>query len=178
MGGFIAQLVALNHPDQVLTLTSIMSGPGGEGQIEPTPEARALLMSPAPETRGERIALGVRVKKELLGPDDPFDEAYERPRVERALGRAYHPAGFARQLQAVLTAGSRLDRLRSVHVPTLVVHGTADPLVPVENGRRVAAAIPGARLLEIPGMGHDIPKRVWPQVVDAIAELARTRSAC
>jgi pimeloyl-ACP methyl ester carboxylesterase len=173
MGGFIAQLVALDHPDRVLTLTSMISGPNGEDQVQPTPEAMALLMSPVPATREERIDLGVHSKKQLLGPADPFDAGYERARVEMAVDRAYHPAGFVRQVQAITSAPSRLPRLSSLRVPTLVLHGDADILVPVENGRRVAAAIPGARFLEIPGMGHDIPKRVWPQVVDAIADLAR-----
>jgi pimeloyl-ACP methyl ester carboxylesterase len=177
MGGFIAQLVALNHPDRVLSLTSMISGPNGEHHVQPTPEAMALLMTPVPATRGERIDLGVHSKKELLGPADPFDEAYERVRVAMAVDRAYHPAGFARQLQAIGGAPGRLSRLAELRVPALVVHGDADILVPVENGRLVAAAIPGARLLEIPGMGHDIPRRVWPEVVDAIAELARAATA-
>ena len=178
MGGFIAQLVALNHPEHVLTLTSIMSGPNGEDQVQPTPEANAVLLAPAPETREERIALGLRITKTLLGPADPFDQAYERARIERALDRAYHPAGYIRQLQAIAGAPGRLQRLRSLHVPTLVIHGDADILVPVDNGRRIAAAVPGARLIEIPGMGHALPRRVWPQVVDAIAELAREKSTC
>jgi pimeloyl-ACP methyl ester carboxylesterase len=112
----------------------------------------------------------------LLGPDDPYDDAYERGKVSRAIDRAYHPAGFVRQLSAIAAAPSRLPRLGSVAVPTLIVHGKADILVPVENGRLVAAAVPGSRLLEIEGMGHDVPRRVWPQVVDAIAQLAREAS--
>ena len=176
MGGFIAQLIALDHPDRVLTLTSMISGPNGRDQVQPTPKAMALLLTPVPATREERVDLGLRSKKELLGPGDPFDARYERARVEMAVDRAYHPAGFVRQLQAITAAPSRLSRLAELRVPTLVVHGDADILVPVENGRLVAAAIPGARLLEIPGMGHDVPRRVWPQVVDAIADLARQSS--
>ena len=172
MGGFIAQLVALNYPERVLTLTSIMSGPNGEDQVRPTDEGTAVLMAPAPDTRDEQIELGVWAKRHLLGPADPFDEAYERPRIERAVDRAYHPAGFARQLGAIMAAKGRLQRLHSVRVPTLVIHGDADILVPVENGRNVAAAVPGARLVEIAGMGHDVPRRVWDEVADAIAALA------
>jgi len=179
MGGFIAQLVTLNHPEHVLTLTSIMSGPNGEDQVRPTEEGTAVLMVPAPDTREERLAVGLWAKQKLLGPDDPFDEEYEGRRIARAIDRAYHPAGFVRQLRAIMGAGGRLARLASVRVPTLVIHGAADILVPVENGRHVAAAIPGARLVEIEGMGHDVPKRVWAQVADAIAELARSTSrAC
>jgi len=172
MGGFIAQLLTLNHPGRVLTLTSIMSGPNGDDQVQPTAEGSAVLMAPAPPTREERIALGLWAKQKLLGPADPFDGAYERARITRAVDRAYHPAGFGRQLGAILVARGRLERLGSVGVPTLVIHGDADILVPVENGRRVAAAIPGARLMEIEGMGHDVPRRVWSQVADAIASLA------
>ena len=176
MGGFIAQLVALNHPDRVLTLTSIMSGPNGEDEVPPTDEGREVLLVPAPKTREERIQVGVWAKRRLLGSADPYDDEYERARVTAAVDRAYHPAGFARQLGAIVAAPSRLCRLSSLRVPALVVHGRDDILVPVDNGRKVAAAIPGARLMEIEGMGHDLPSRVWEQVADAIAELAQENS--
>lgn len=177
MGGFIAQLVALNHPDHALTLTSIMSGPNGYDQVQPTDEGRAVLLAPAPETREERIGLGLWAKRKLVGPADPFDEDYERTRIVLAIDRAYNPAGFVRQLQAIGAANGRLERLGALRLPTLVIHGDADILVPVENGRRMAAAIPGSRLLEIEGMGHDLPKRVWAEVVDAIVELAQQATA-
>ena len=177
MGGFIAQLVALDHPDRVLTLTSIMSGPSGEEHVQPTERGRAVLFVPAPETREQRVEVGVWAKKELLGPADPFDDAYERARIARAIERAYHPAGFVRQLQAIAAAPGRLERLGSLRAPALVIHGDADILVPVENGRNVAAAIPGARLVEIEGMGHDVPRRVWAQVADEIAAIARQSAA-
>jgi pimeloyl-ACP methyl ester carboxylesterase len=172
MGGFIAQLVALDHPERVLSLTSMISGPNGTDQVAPTPEAQALLLTPVPPTFAERVELALVAKQKLLGPQDPFDGEYERAKAISAIERAYHPAGFARQLRAIVAAPSRIERLRSLRVPALVIHGDADILVPVENGRRVAAAIPGARLLEIPGMGHDVPRRVWPQVVEAIDALA------
>ena len=179
MGGFIAQLLAINHPHRVLTLTSIMSGPGGQDQVPPTEQGSAVLRVPPPKTRDEQIELGLWAKKVLLGPADPFDDGWERARIERAVDRAYHPAGFARQLQAIMAARGRLTRLAAIRVPTLVIHGDADILVPVDNGRQVAAAVPGARLLEIEGMGHDLPRRVWPQVADAIADLAQhARAAC
>ena len=176
MGGFIAQLVALNHPDRALTLTSIMSGPNGEDEVPPTDEGREVLLVPAPKTREERIQVGLWAKRRLLGSADPYDDEYERARVTAAVDRAYHPAGFARQLGAIVAAPSRLCRLSSLRVPALVVHGKDDILVPVDNGRKVAAAIPGARLMEIEGMGHDLPSRVWEQVADAIAELAQENS--
>jgi pimeloyl-ACP methyl ester carboxylesterase len=177
MGGFIAQLLALNHPERVLTLTSIMSGPNGEDQVPPTDEAGAALLVPAPKTREERIEVGLWAKQKFLGSADPYDEGYERARITAAVERAYNPPGFARQLRAIMAAPSRLSRLQSLRVPALVIHGKDDPLVPVDNGRRVAAAIPGARLVEIEGMGHDLPKRVWGRVADAIEELAAEKSA-
>jgi pimeloyl-ACP methyl ester carboxylesterase len=173
MGGFIAQLVALDYPDRVLSLTSMISGPNGDDQVPPTPEGTAVLMAPAPKLRDEQIALGLQSKRALLGPKDPFDERWERPRIERAIDRAYNPAGFMRQLTAIVGAKGRLERLRSMRVPTLVIQGDSDILIPVDNGRNVAASVPGARLVEIEGMGHDVPRRVWVQVVDAIADLAR-----
>jgi pimeloyl-ACP methyl ester carboxylesterase len=177
MGGFISQLIAINHPDRVLTLTSIMSGPGGRDAVPPEPEGAAILMKVPPPTREEQIEHGLWVRKVLHGPSDPFDEAAESRRVERAHDRSYYPAGTGRQLVAILASYSRVEKLGGVKVPTLVIHGTGDVLVPVENGRRVAAAVPGARLIEFEGMGHNLPERVWDEVFDAIEELAREASA-
>lgn len=172
MGGFIAQLVAINHPDHVLSLTSIMSGPGGADQVAPKPEGAAVLIAAPPATREERIEQAMTFRRVLLGSSDPFDEAFERARATRAIERAYYPVGVGRQLVAILAAGSRLERLKRVRVPTLVIHGVDDVLVPVENGRLVAEAVPGARLIEIDGMGHDVPRRAWPRVLDGIQEIA------
>jgi len=173
MGGFIAQLVALNHPDRVLSLTSIMSGPGGKDEVAPKPEGTAVLMAPPQATREARIEQGMAIRKALQGSADPYDEPSVRDKVTRAVDRAYYPVGVGRQLVAILAAKSRLERLKTLNVPTLVIHGDDDVLVPVENGRLVAGAVPGARLVELEGMGHDLPKRVWPQVLDAIDEIAR-----
>jgi pimeloyl-ACP methyl ester carboxylesterase len=177
MGGFIAQLVALNHPEKVLSLTSIMSGPSGEDEVQPTPEGSAVLLVNPPSTREARIEQGMWIRKVLKGSLDPYDPAFERARVTRSVDRAYKPNGTARQLIAVLDAQSRVGRLGSIRVPVLVVHGVEDILIPVENGRIVAAGVPGARLIEIEGMGHDLPERVWPQVVDAITDLAGQTAA-
>ena len=173
MGGFIAQLVAINHPDRVLSLTSIMSGPGGRDAVAPKPEGADVLTRVPPATREGRIEHGLWFRKVLKGSADPFDLDAETKRVERSYDRSYYPVGTGRQLVAVLAAEGRLDRLSRVKVPTLVIHGTEDVLVPVENGRSVAAAMPGARLLEFEGMGHNLPERVWPEVLEAIEELAR-----
>jgi pimeloyl-ACP methyl ester carboxylesterase len=177
MGGFIAQLVAINHPDRVLSLTSIMSGPGGEDTVPPTPDAGTLLIEIPGPTREERIALGVTTREVLAGAGNPFDHEVQRAQVARAVDRSYSPAGSARQLVATLAAKSRIRALAGVKVPALVIHGVDDPLIPLENGRRVAAAIPGARFLVLEGMGHNIPERYWPLVADAIAETARSASA-
>ncbi|HXB03831.1 MAG TPA: alpha/beta fold hydrolase, partial [Candidatus Angelobacter sp.] len=175
MGGFISQLIAINHPDRVLSLTSIMSGPSRNegGYVPPTPEAAAILFAKPPATREESIEMSLTGRRAWVGSRDPFDEAFERAKATRAVQRAYYPVGAGRQLLAIIAAEPRLERLQRVRVPTLVIHGQDDILVPIENGRLVAAAVPGARMLEVEGMGHDIPRRVWPQVIDAIAETAR-----
>jgi pimeloyl-ACP methyl ester carboxylesterase len=172
MGGFIAQLVAINHPECVLSLTSIMSGPGGTDEVAPKPEGAEVLMVSPPDTRDERIDQAMYFRRVLLGSGDPFDQAHERARATRSVDRSYYPPGIGRQLLAILAAKSRLERLKEVRVPTLVIHGVDDVLVPVENGRLVAEAVPGARLIEFDGMGHDLPKRVWPKVLGAIVEVA------
>jgi pimeloyl-ACP methyl ester carboxylesterase len=172
MGGFIVQLMAINHPERVLSLTSIMSGPGGHDAVAPWPEGAEVLMRMPSETREGRIEQGVWVSHVLAGKDNPFDEAEALKLSTRAVDRSYYPLGLGRQLVAILAAKSRLERLGHVSVPTLVVHGLDDPLVPVENGRRVAAAVPGARLLEFEGMGHNLPERYWPAILDAIVETA------
>lgn len=105
-------------------------------------------------------------------PGFPFDEAEMRERAARAFDRGANPAGVVRQLVAILASGSRREALGAVRAPTLVIHGADDPLVPVEAGRDTAGAVPGAELLEVPGMGHDLPKPLWPTFVDAIAKLA------
>jgi pimeloyl-ACP methyl ester carboxylesterase len=176
MGGFIAQLVAINHPDHTLSLTSIMSGPGGHDAIPPTPEAGEFLVRAPGPTREEMIAFGVESRRVLAGVDNPFDVEVERAKVERAYDRSYYPLGFGRQLVAILASHTRIPALRLVNVPTLVVHGADDPLVPPENGRRVAAAVPGARYLEFAGAGHNLPPSTWSDVADAIAQTARQAS--
>jgi pimeloyl-ACP methyl ester carboxylesterase len=173
MGGFIAQTAALNHPDRVLSLTSIMSGPGGEDAVAPKPEGAAVLVASPPATREERVEQAMGFRRVLMGSSDPFDEAFELRRASSAIDRAYYPVGVGRQLVAILAAKSRLERLKNLRLPTLVIHGVDDVLVPVENGRLVAEAVPGARYLELDGMGHVLPKRVWPQVLAAIDEIAR-----
>src|SRR6202521_4756456 len=137
MGGFIAQLVAINHPDRVLSLTSIMSGPGGDDGVPPEPEGADVLTRIPPPTREGRIEHGVWIRKTLKGSGDPFDEAMEARQVERAYDRSYYPVGTGRQVVAILAAEGRLEKMSRIKVPTLVIHGIEDVLVPVQNGRRV-----------------------------------------
>lgn len=177
MGGFIAQLVAINHPERTLSLTSIMSGPGGHDAIPPTPEAGAFLVGRPGPSKAEIIEFALASRRILGGEGNPFDVEQETAKAERAYERSYHPAGFGRQLVAILAASTRIPALRKLKVPALVVHGADDPLVPPENGRRVAAAVPGARYVELPGAGHNLPPGTWNVVVDAIAETARQASA-
>ena len=176
MGGFIAQLVALNHRDHVLTLTSIMSSPGGADSVPPTPAGTAVLLVPPQPTRDAVIEQDMWVRRQLTGTLDPFDESFERARAARMFDRSYYPAGVGRQLVASIAAPGRLERLRALDVPMLVIHGLDDIIFPPENSRRLAAAVRGARLIEIAGMNHELPKSVWPRVIDAIAELARQKT--
>ncbi len=171
MGGMIAQLVAIRHPQRVLTLTSIMSTTGDRSLPPPQPQAMAALTRPMPTEREAFVAQAVEALRSISSPGFPFNEERARRRVERSYERGYYPPGFIRQFTAIAAAGSRREALSSVHVPTLVIHGTADPLVPLEGGRDTAASIPGAELLEIEGMGHDLPEQTWPRIVEAISLL-------
>jgi len=173
MGGFIAQLVAINHPDRTLSLTSIMSGPGGEDSVSPTPEASLVLMRNPGDDRDAVIESRLEASRILGGVNNPFDIETERGKIIRAFERSYYREGFGRQFVAILAARSRIPALRNVKVPTLVIHGVDDPLVPLENGRLVAAAVPGARIIELEGTGHNLPQQHWAKVADAIAETAR-----
>ena len=177
MGGFIVQLVAIRHPERVLSLTSIMSGPAGVRDNAPaTPEAMNALMKQPPRDREGLIEHGVWVSRTIGGPAY-FDEAEVRRRRARAVDRSVRIEGTARQFAAIAAAPDRTEQLRKLDVPALVVHGEADPLVPIENGRRTAAAIPGARLLTFEKMSHDLPRPLWPEIVAAIAELAKQAAA-
>ncbi len=168
MGGMIAQTVAIRHPDRLLSLTSIMSTTGDPSLPQATPDAMRVLLTPPPGDREGNVARGLEAWKVIGSPGFPFDEERMRDIFGRAFDRGYHPAGVARQFAAIVASGDRTAALHDVRVPTLVIHGAADPLIRVEAGRATAAAIPGAKLLVIEGMGHDLPRGTWPQIVDAI----------
>jgi pimeloyl-ACP methyl ester carboxylesterase len=169
MGGMIAQVVAIEHPERVLSLTSIMSTTGDRSVGTATAEAMTVLLAPAAKTREEAVERAVRTYGVIGSPGFPFDEQAVRDRAGTAFDRGHDPAGVARQLVAVLTTADRTPRLAEVQVPTVVVHGADDPLVGVSGGRATAAAIPGARLEVIEGMGHDLPRGLWPRLAELIA---------
>ena len=177
MGGMIAQEIAISFPQRVRSLTSIMSTTGNPKMPQPTREATAVLMAPPPTTREEYFARYLQTWKILRVGSFPEDEALDRSRAERNFERGLNPAGVGRQFRAILASGSRKERLHAVRAPTLVIHGTVDPLVPPANGKDTAASIPGAKLLMIEGMGHALPIPMWPQVIDAIDKHAHAASA-
>jgi pimeloyl-ACP methyl ester carboxylesterase len=180
MGGMIAQEIAISFPERVRSLTSIMSTTGNPKVPPPTREATAVLMAPPPASKEEYFVRHAQTWKVLRAGSFPEDEALDRARAERTFERGLNPAGVGRQLRAILASGSRKKRLASVKAPTLVIHGTVDPLVRPEGGKDTAASIPGARLLMIEGMGHALPIRMWPQIIDAIdrhAHAARAKTA-
>jgi pimeloyl-ACP methyl ester carboxylesterase len=177
MGGMIAQEVAINYPRRVRTLTSIMSTTGNPRLPQPTREAALMLMAPPPTTRDEYIKRFAQTWKVLRVGHFPQDEAKDRERAERNYARGLSPAGVGRQLRAVLASGSRKQRLQAVKAPTLVIHGTVDPLVPPAHGKDTTASIPGAKLLMIEGMGHALPIPMWRTIIDAIARHARREQA-
>jgi pimeloyl-ACP methyl ester carboxylesterase len=176
MGGMIAQTLAIRHPERLLTLTSIMSTTGNPEVPPATPDAMRVLMTPVPSEREAYVERSVASWRVIGSPGFPFDEARVRRRAGRSFDRAFHPAGVARQLVAIIASGNRKEALRSVTTPTLVIHGDADPLARIEGGRDTAAAIPGAELLIIEGMGHDLPRGAWPRIIDAIDALASKAS--
>lgn len=174
MGGRIAQIMAIHHPHRIRTLTSIMSTMGEAGFLPPNPEAISLLLTPAPKDRAGYIEYFVQIALVLGGSKLTIDEARVRERGGQAFDRRFNPAGVARQLAALMATGSVKDELRDLKVPTLVIHGTHDPLIPIECARDMASTIPGAKLQIIEGMGHalsDVPQ-IWPEVIEAVARHA------
>ncbi len=143
----------------------------------PKPQAQWVLMTPAPAERSAYIEHSIRLWKTLNGPGFPFDEDRTKEKAVRSFERGPNPAGTARQLVAILASGSRKQGLNALTLPALVIHGDADPLIPVEYGIQTANSIPGAELIIIPGMGHNLPEAVWPQVIGAIVRHARRGEA-
>jgi pimeloyl-ACP methyl ester carboxylesterase len=176
MGGMIAQTVASRHPERVLSLASMMSTTGDRSVGQPTQAALAVLLAPSPPDRDSYIEFHVNAFK-AIGSPDLIDEEFLRRRAEATYDRSHYPDGVARQLLAVIASGDRTEALRAVNVPTLIIHGSADPLIQVSGGEATARAVPGAELLVIEGMGHDLPRQFWKQIVDALTANARRARA-
>jgi len=173
LGGMIAQLLATRHPDRVRSLASIMSTTGDRAVGQPTGEAASILVAPMPSDREGFIEQAVVNAKAIgSGTAYPFDAEAVRRGAARGYDRAYHPRGTGRQFAAILAAGDRTPALGTIRVPTLVVHGEQDQVIGVSGGEATAAAIGGARLLRVPGLGHELPPGFWPVLADALIELA------
>lgn len=178
MGGMIVQHLAMHYPNRVLSLCSVMSTCNSSmGDDPPTQEAGAMLLRPPPRSRDAAVEAALAAWRVIGSPGFPFDEARVRERAALAYDRCFYPRGFARQLVGILASGDWTDALGEVDLPTLVIHGEADPLVRPSWGRATAQAIPGAELLVIPGMGHDLPEGAWPVIIDAVAANAAKAAA-
>jgi pimeloyl-ACP methyl ester carboxylesterase len=166
MGGMIVQTIAIEHPERCLSMTSIMSSPGDPRAGKPTPEALAYLMAPPPTERAAYVANAAGAA--VFASKKHFDPDRASRRAGAAFDRAFYPEGATRQLGAIYASGDRTEALHGVEVPTLVVHGRDDTLITPSGGTLTAEAIPGAHLLLLADMGHDLPEPMWPVIVPAI----------
>lgn len=175
MGGMIVQLMAANHRDRVVTMTSIMSSSGAPGLpgARPDIQRRFMVKRPADASREEAVAFGAELVGSFSYPDPARPDGTHEEMAGKAFDRGYYPIGTKRQLLAIIADGSRVERLKSITTPTLVIHGGADPLVPKEGSIDIARHVPGARLEIIEAMAHDLPPSQIGKMVDLIAEHAR-----
>lgn len=167
MGGMIVQQIAINHPTRVLTMTSIMSTTGEPDFFESTPEAGAALTQPRPSEREAYIADSVE-KASVFSSPRYYDRVEAAKRTATAYDRGFYPEGLIRQMAAIRASGHRADQLRELQVPTLVIHGRDDSLITPKGGERTAELVPGANLLLLSDMGHDLPRPLWPVIMDAM----------
>jgi pimeloyl-ACP methyl ester carboxylesterase len=172
MGGCISQSLAIARSELVRSLTSISSSTGSRRVGRPRFDiARYMVLRKPAKDRAEAIALSVETWRRIGSPGFPFDLKMVRQLAGEAYDRRYDPAGGARQFAAILGSPDRTAALRTVDLPTIVLHGQADPLITVSGGAATAAAIPGARLVTYPGMGHDMPEALWPSFVEEICQV-------
>jgi pimeloyl-ACP methyl ester carboxylesterase len=171
MGGMIVQAMAIQRPERVLSLTSIMSMTGELPHGQPDPDVIPLLFETAPSEREANIAHNVELSRTISSPEF-FDEDRAHARAALSFDRCFYPVGVANQTLAILASGSRDEALRTLDVPALVVHGTEDPLVTPSGGEHTAEVLRGSELILFDGMGHDLPAHYWSQIIDAICSVA------
>ena len=176
MGGMIVQTLAIEHPDRLLSMTSVMSTTGDRDVGNPSDEALGFILAPPPADRDAYIARHLESLR-VWGSPASYDEPRLTANAAEAYDRCFCPEGQARQMTAIMTSGSRTAALRDVQVPALVLHGDADTLVDPSGGRRTAEAIPGARFVLIEGMGHDYPPELWDQLVSLVTGHARASTS-
>ncbi|MDQ3934425.1 MAG: alpha/beta fold hydrolase [Actinomycetota bacterium] len=180
MGGMIGQVLTVEHPERVRSLVSIMSTTGSRFVGQPAAAVYPFFMKPMPKSKEEYLERGLKLWKVIGSPGFPRGEDEILDLLERSYDRGLSPAGTMRQLAAIVASGNRTRDLRRVSVPTLVVHGTKDKMIRVSGGKATARAIPDARLELIDGMGHDMPRAVWPRLmggIEATAERAAEPAA-
>jgi pimeloyl-ACP methyl ester carboxylesterase len=177
MGGMIAQTIAFEHPERVLSLASIMSNTGARFTGQPGLKTYPALFGTPPKERDAYVEHVVKTYRLIGSPGFDRDEDDLRRMAGLSYDRGRNPAGSARQLAAILASGDRSGRLAEIRVPTVVIHGTKDKLVAPSGGRATAKAIPGARLVTVEGMGHDLPRGAWPQLIAAITDNAARANA-
>jgi pimeloyl-ACP methyl ester carboxylesterase len=177
MGGMIAQAVAMRHPDRVRSLTSAMSSTGDPAVGQQRPDVTDMLLSPRPPDKFTAVENSVKLARAISSPEFGFDEQGTRARMSLDYDRGNHPDGAGRQIAAILMSGDRTEGLRRLAIPALIIHGDADPMLDVSGGRATAAAISGARLWVIPGMGHDLPPELFGDIADSVAALAGARDS-
>ena len=173
MGGMIAQTIAARRPERVLSLTSIMSSTGSRWRGQPALRTYRQFLRPVSTDRATYIAQTAALFDIIGSPGFERDDDDLRSLLGAMYDRGHDAGSVTRQLAAILASGDRTAELRRITAPTLVIHGTADKLVALSGGRATARAIPGARLLKVEGMGHDLPRGAWPQIIDAIVENTR-----
>jgi pimeloyl-ACP methyl ester carboxylesterase len=167
MGGMIVQQLAIDHPRRVDTLTSIMSTTGEPDYFESSPEALAALTAPPPTDREAYIAVGVAARR-ISSSRRYFDAEAMAKHTAESYDRMFYPEGLPRQMAAIRVSGDRAAGLRALDIPTLVIHGREDTLILPKGGERTAELVPGANLLLLSDMGHDLPRPLWPLIIDAM----------